>query len=452
MTEPMTITPTRTPLGEAVTLYTLQTRRFKTARLTLSFTFPADEQGAMENTLLFGVLRRGTEAYPGLSAINRRLDELYGTTLTVRNYLHGDRQVLGLTAEFLEQDFLAISDRGHMDLLAHVAEVMAQLLLHPLTDPDGCLRRRAVAQEKEFLCDTLRAERNDPRGYAVNRLRHFMCAGEPYGIHLGGTVEGVSAITPEALTSRWRAWMRRAACTVFYVGRTSHDQVAAAWQTAFDGWHPILVPTPPTIPHPCPAAPRAVEESLPVGQGRLCMGWASGVVACPSPTDGCPDDYAAMLILCELMGGMQDAMLFRYVREELGLCYECESSYDPSKGILTATCGIRSDRRDETEAAIRHVWENLKTGRLTDEDVTAAILSMTSGYHQMPDAPASLEAYWFGGVLAGVDEPPATMLARLSRVSTADVVRVANRLTLDTVYFLQGTRLDEYDEGEEDDL
>lgn len=439
MTKPITHSRGRR-LGEAVTLYTLATDRFKSARLTLTLLFPATEADAMPNTLLFGVLRRGSTDYPDLSAINRRLDELYGTALTVRNYLHGDCQVLSLTAEFLENRFLEPADRGQMDLLTRVMEVMAQILLHPLTDSDGSIRARAVEQEKISLSDVLRAERNDPRAYAVNRLRRLMCAGQPYGIHIGGEVPSVMALPPEAVTARFEDWMRRMNCLVHYVGRATEDEVAAAWQHAFGSWHPAPRPCPPTLPHPWPTAPRAVEESLPIGQGRLCMGWAVGITACAAPTDGTPDEYAAMLVFNEWLGVMQDAGLFRYVREELGLCYECESGYDATKGILTVTCGIRSDRRAAAEIAIRRVMDDVREGRLTDGEVTAAVASLVSSYRQIPDAAASLEAYWLGGVLLGLDEPPEAMIARVQAVTVADVRRVAQRAVLDTVYFLRGTQ------------
>lgn len=440
-------------LGQGIDLYALHTDRFKSARLTVSLLFPATEADAMPNTLLFGVLRRGSTDYPDLSSINRRLDELYGTTLTVRNYLQGDTQVLGLTAELLENRFLEPADRGRLDLLTQVMQVMAQILRHPLTTPEGGLRPKAVEQEKISLCDVLRAERNDPCAYAVNRFRHLMCAGEPYGIHLGGDETRVATVTPAALTARLEEWTRHMTCIVHYVGRASADEVAAAWRGAFADWQPAPVLCPPTAPHPLPSATRDVEETLFIEQGRLCMGWACGITAGPRPTDGTPDDYAAMLVCNEWLGVMQDAGLFRYVREELGLCYECESSFDSTKGILAVTCGIRPDGRLAAETAIRRVVADLQTGRVTEDDVAAAVTSLVSGYRQISDAPASLESFWMGGVLLGLQDTPETMIERVQAVRAADIVRVANRLVLDTVYFLKGTRpLSDAEEADDSDV
>ena len=97
---------TTIPLNPAVTLRHTHDTRFKTARLSLFTVMPAHAEKSPLTTLLFGILRRGSEQYPRLALINRRLDELYGTTLTIRNYLHGDNHVVCYTAEMAEQAFL----------------------------------------------------------------------------------------------------------------------------------------------------------------------------------------------------------------------------------------------------------------------------------------------------------------------------------------------------------
>ncbi len=440
MSQTPIIRPLCRGLGDHVTLYTLPTERFKTARLTVSLQLPATEADAMPNKLLFSVLRRGSEAYPALSAVNRRLDELYGTTLGVSDYLHGHFQTFEMTAEFLEDRFLPSPDRDTLALLPRVMELMAQILCHPLTEPDGCLRRGVVDQEKAYLCDQLRAERNDPRTYAAERLRCIMAEGHPYGISTVGDEASIMAMTAETLTAHFRDWTHRMTCRVFYTGSASPETVAAAWQKAFAGWRPTPVSGAAIIPHPYPTSVRRVEESLSVEQGRLCMGWASGVIECETPPGGTPDDYAALLVLNELLGVMQDARLFGYVREELGLCYECESRCNFTNGILSVTCGIRSDRRAEAEAAILHVVDDLKRGHVAEEELTAAIASLVNAYRRVADDPASLEEYWIDEAVFGTHNAPETMMARVQAVTVADVVRAANRLALDTVYFLRGTR------------
>lgn len=266
---------TSVALSPAATLRHTRDHRFKTARLSLFTVLPADREKSPLTTLLFGILRRGSEHYPRLSLLNRRLDELYGTTLTIRNYLHGDAHVVCYTAEMPEQDFLP-HDHADMDILGGVMDLLSDMILHPLRQENQLLRADAVEKEKQSLCDSIRSLRNDTRAYAGTRLREIMCAGEPYGLSIGGTVEQVMAVTPAEITAHHREMLTCTRMEVFYTGRASAETVATAWREAFGRWHPACLPTPAFTLHIPPAIPRVVQEDMAVSQGKLCMSWSCG--------------------------------------------------------------------------------------------------------------------------------------------------------------------------------
>ena len=442
------VLPQHLRLGEAVTLHCIPTDRFKTARLTVYTVAPADSKSSPLSTLMYGVLRRGSEAYPRLALLNRRLDELYGTTLTIRNYLHGDSQIISLTAEMLEDEFLPAADRGKIDILGGAMELLAQILLHPLTDEAGLLRAEAVEKEKQALCDSIRADRNDTRSYAGNRLRSLMCEGEPYGLSLSGSVEMIEGLNAADVTDHWKRFISNTHCEVFYVGRASEDTVRRHWERAFGAWKPTPIDMPSTTLHTAPATVRRVDEDMPVAQGKLCMGWAGGFTAC-TPMSG--REYAALLVFNELFGVMQTSRLFRRVRSELGLCYYCESALDMTKGILWVSCGIRPDRRAEAEEAIAVEIRAMQAGEVSEDDVACAKASLENTYRQISDSPCSMEAFWFGRTMDGLTDTPEEVMAHIGTVTAEDVVAAARRFMPDTVYFLNGTRPDAPDAEEDDD-
>ena len=431
-------------LSPAITLHYTHTERFKTARLSLFAVMPADREDSPLTTLLFGILRRGSEGYPNLAQLNRRLDELYGTTLTIRNYLHGDSHVVSYAAEMLESRFLP-PHHGDMDLLCGVTELLADMILRPLRDPDGGLRADAVEKEKQSLIDSLRSLRNDTRAYAATRLREIMCEGEPYGISIGGTVEQVSGITPADVTAHYESLMKEIRLEIFYTGRASLEEVESAWKGAFGDFRPACVGATETTLHPIPPSPRFEEEDMAVSQGKLCLSWACGE---NFSTVGDPRALAAYAVCNELFGVMQNSLLFRHVREELGLCYYCDSALDMTKGILWVSCGIRSDRREEAEAAIHTRFSALQEGRITAEDVELAKLSLLNSYRQMEDSQNSMEAFAFGRLMNGTAETPEEEMAYIDAVTVSDVVEAAKTFAPDTVFFLRGTQAD--DQGEEE--
>ena len=438
--------PVRIPLSDAVTLYAIQTNRFKTARLSIFTMTPADEHESPLGTLLFGILRRGSEKYPRLSLINRRLDDLYGTTLTLRNFLRGNDHVLSFTAEMLSDAYALKGD--HPNILDGTMELMAEMLLSPVKDQEGMLRAETVTAEKRAMIDGIRAEINDTRTYASTRLRQIMCEGEPFGLSLSGSIPELEAVTPETVTGLFERRLATACWEVYYVGSEDPERVAQTFKKAFGNFDPISLDLSDNSSHLPPAAPRRVEESFPVCQGKLCMAWSSGLTDETPVTDGC-DDYAAAVVLCELLGIMQSSLLFRRVREELGLCYYCDAAFEGKKGILSVASGIHPKNREAAEQAILSVFSSVQKGELSPEDLRLAKISLENSYRQLPDSPAAMESYWFWHDRQRMT-PPADHLARFLTVTLEDVVRVANKFVLDTVYFLNATKAGE--EVDEDDV
>lgn len=432
-------------VSPAVTLHHTHDTRFKTARLSLFTVMPARRDESPLTTLLFGILRRGSESYPRLSLLNRRLDELYGTTLTIRNYLHGDAHVVCYTAEMPERDFLP-DDRDGMDILRGIMELLADMILRPLRDANGGLRAEAVEKEKQSLVDSLRSLKNDTRAYAGNRLRELMCEGEPYGLPIGGTVEQVEAITPAMVTAHHTSLLNRTRMEVFYTGRSLPEEVCRAWNHAFDGWNPEACSVVRNIHHIPPESPRFVSEDMAVSQGKLCMGWSCGEDYRTLQND--PNTLAAYAVCNELFGVMQSSLLFRHVREELGLCYFCDSALDMTKGILWVSCGIRPDHKDEAEGEICRQLADMQEGRITPADVELAKTSLLSHYRQIRDSQSSMEVFAFGSLMNGTTASPEEEMEYIRSVTPSNVIRAARTFQLDTVFFLNGTLWTE--DGEED--
>lgn len=430
---PTVQSPVTAALGGGLTLRVIPTTRFKTARLSVHTVIQADRELSPKMTMMFRLLTRGTEKYPAMRLINRRLDELYGTVLTVRNLHSGDSHILSFTAEVMEEAFLPAADRD-MDLLGGTLEVLSQIMLYPLLDPDGVFRRDIVEQEKESLASDIRDEKSQPRTYSENRFRAEIYPDEPCGASLYGECAQVTSFTAEEMTEVYRNWISSAHFEVFYVGRTPAETVAAKWCAAFGNWAPAHAPLPVTVMHRAPAAVRRIDEERTLSQGKLCMSWT-----CDVSRESDPAAVGAAVLFNELLGAMQGSLLFRRVREELGLCYDCDSAYYPEKGVLAVFCGVRPENRAAAEDAINACVRRIAEGGVTDEDIAAARTSFISARRQVTDSPTAMEGYWFTRLLSGREVDMTDPEARNRAVLEADraaVAAAAARFVPDTVYWL----------------
>lgn len=437
------MTPNVISVGKGMTLWQCQTKKFKSEMLSLSFVLPIERESAYLTSLLFSVLLRGTQSYPTVSAMNRRLDYLYGTELSVRNFYRGDCRILGLSANLLGGCYLF--DGNSEELLSDVLAMMREIFFFPALDENGLLNPRYVESEKELQCDTIRAQKNNPHAYASDRCRALMYENEPSGTPIYGTEAQVQAVTPALLTAHWKKLCTLLRPCFFYVGAQEGKVVARVIERVFgDLSFPKGVSSEAFFAgRPEKREPRRFEESLPVSQGHLVIGLRTEAKV----TNG--DDFYAMTLCNEILGASPVSKLFVNVREKKSLCYSCSSAYNIYKGGLLISCGLENDRREEAEEEILRQIEALRKGDFDEEEWQSAKKSLENAYRQLEDSPAAIESYYFGRFLAGVRDSLMECRRRLAEVTREQVICAANGLYTDTVFFLKPTKTGEECDDEE---
>ncbi len=430
-----TSAPTR-----GVRLSHIRTDRFKTGVLTLTLLLPLTGENLILNTVLPGVLRRGTIRYPSMADLNRRLDELYASCVEIRTSRIGKNLALIFTAEILDESYAIDKD----PILDGVAEVMSQMLLCPKLC-DGRFDPAAVEQEKRFERDSLRATVNNTRAYASIRLSELMFREDKNALTLKEREAALETVTAEKLTEYYRRVVATAPMDVFYVGTLSEESITETVQKYF-GDRPVG-------DSPALWLPRAEEsagylcltEPMPVSQGKLAMGFRTGAAA-----DGKSRDSYVALMLNELFGGSPASKLFLNVRERMSLCYYCSSSYSPYTGIMTVSCGIENGNRALAEEAILTQLEDIRAGKISDAELHAARVSLENAYRTIYDNPFDLQSFYGNRALFGISETVEDCLARLLSVTRQEVAELAKKVVCDTVFFIEATN-DDHDGEEGDD-
>lgn len=432
--------PQKITLCDGVDLRVITTDSFKTSRLGVYFILPADKNNAPVYTLLRGVLMRGCEKYPSLERLNIALDELYGTTMTMRNFLDGDRQVISFNCEMLDARYAEFDGDENIDILEGTVDVLRQLLLFPVLE-NGTFRRDVTEMEKEYQCDLIRDDISDTASYAKEAFRRAICRGEGYGVSLLGNVDYVQSITAERIFEGWQSLICSAAVEMFYVGSESSERVGSILRSAFADT-PVFLPRQSnriaSAIHVGKEKTNFVSEDKPVSQAKLIMGWRY-------EGDTSLDKYCAAMVLCELLGVMQSSLLYVNIRERLGLCYHCAAALEPSKWILSVFCGIDPRNRRLAACEILRIFKEIQDGTLSEDVLRLAKLSLENYLRQLPDSAGAMEGFYLARALEGGEREnltPDGFLTMINRVTREDVISSARAFLLDTVYFLNATESD----------
>lgn len=428
-------------VGSAGSLRVFSTDRFKSSLLSVSSAMPITPRSACLAPLLLSVLRRGTEKYPTLADINRHLDYLWGTGFSIRSFYRGNCQILGFSAELLDPSYLPA---GAEDLTDAALALLEQILFFPALDADGLLSEKYVESEKELQIDAIRAAKNNPRGYAMERCRSILYDGEACGIPQYGTEEETASVTREELTAFWREWVARWTPDCFYVGPADPEELRLLLERRLGA---RIAPVRNSLPAILgkKAAGRGIrcEESLSVSQSHLVMG-----LRCEAGLND--SGYYAHAVMNELLGASPVSRLFVHVRERLSLCYSCASLYNPFMGTLLITCGIRAENREQAEREILKQIEQIANGAFSDGELEAAKKSLDHAYAQLHDSPGGLENFFYGRALAQNTASPEDCREGFARVTAKEVAHAAKELALDVTFFLEGTLIGEEGEDEDD--
>lgn len=412
-----------------LTLKVIKTDKFKCERISINFENKIDRRKMPLSLLAFSILKRGTEKYATLKELNKKLDELYATIISTNVQRLGKNYLLGFSAEMLGSEYV---DKN-TDILRESLEIIHEMLYRPLL-MDGFFLDKFVESEKDNMIDAINARINNPRAYALGRCVETMYKDDEFSIEQLGNVDMVRSFTKEEATNEYRTIISSCPITVFYIGSRDIDSIKDLITDIFNDDHSATairedndvdfsIDTKRT---------KYVTENMDISQGKLVLGFKSGINLTSTK------DFYAMLVFNEIFGGSPISKLFLNVRERLGLCYYCSSSYSVIKGAVIVSCGVEPSDKKKAQDEILKQFKDIKKGKISKEEFSSAIKSLLNGYSETYDYPSRIESFYELRSAYYINDTVDDCKRKLLDISIEDVIRVANNIKLDTVYFLYG--------------
>ena len=399
--------------------------RFNTTSVSFNFYLPMKKETVAANALLPFILTSCSKDYPSFSALNLKLNKLYGARLDSSCEKYGDCQLLRMTISVIDDKFSFDSD----SLVKEASELLLNLVFNPSVEENAFLEDD-VAREKRKAVEHIKGEIAEKRIYARNRLISEMFAGTPYGIPKCGTVDDVLAVTPKVLYKAWQNMLETAFVRVHVVGATVPQGLFEDIKLKFEtvNRHDI------TDCKACkPATPvkkvKTVFEKMDVKQGKIVMGFSSDMF-------GDDDLSLPLLVMCDIFGGGPYSRLFTNVREKLSLCYYCAASSVRYKGLLMVDSGVEVENADKAIDEILNQLEIMKNGEFTDSEFDSSIKSICDSLNTYYDSQGALDLWYALKVNNPNLYSPEDIIEKIKQITKEDVIFAARGVNLHTVYKL----------------
>ncbi|MCU6707166.1 insulinase family protein [Paenibacillus sp. J5C_2022] len=409
----------------AIRLHVLPTKRFKTFAISLFAGVPLQEDTVTPVALIPFVLRRGTASTPETIQFREKLDDLYGAGFGFDVFKRGESQILQFRMDVINDRFVSTDT----SLLASSIAFLGDVISNPLLD-NGAFRSSYIEAEKTTLRKRLEAIVNDKIRYAAERCMEEMCAGEPYRLHPLGQRGDIEAITPSSLYKQYRDWTEQAALDLYVVGDTTLEEVQSLVARHFklSNRQPAAYGIP-HVMHDVQQVKQVVDQ-MDISQGKLNMGLRTNI--------GYSDPlYPAALMYNGILGGFPHSKLFINVREKASLAYYASSRLDGHKGLCTIQSGIEFANYGRAVEIIKEQLQSMRDGKLSELEMNQTKAMISNHLREMQDSAYEMLAYDFNGVLTGNFRSADELLQGIEAVTPKDIMEVASRVQLDTIYFLR---------------
>jgi predicted Zn-dependent peptidase len=408
-------------------LFYSPTDKFKTTTLRIFLKGGLADRVEEEAVLPF-MLKRGSERYPTLKDISRRLEELYGAALSLDVAKIGEMQILVVSMDVVNPRFL----KGSPPLLLDAVETLNDVLLRPILE-DGVFPEQRFQQEKTNLARYVKSVIDDKGTYTHLRLLKEMFGGEAFGNYEWGEIGKVEALDGGEVFRCYRRLFDEAPIDVYVVGSLSEEEERRLPD--------VLLPKERKNSEDGPAAAgghrtsnqEIVVEEQPLEQSKFEMGFRVNL-DCSERT------FYALLLYNAILGGGSFSKLFKKVREEDSMAYYISSSFEKLKGFMYVAAGIDGRNFETATARVRRCMDEMAAAEITDEEFDCARKSIINSLNSISDNPGQTIEFDLVSRTAGRRTNIREIAEIIQGITKAQVGEAASQILPGKTFFLKGNR------------
>lgn len=409
-----------------IKIHEIQTDKFKTNLLAVFLSMPITKENVTKNSLLLAVLRRGSKNMPTQAQISQEMEEMYGASFDCGLDKTGDNHILKFYLEAINDNFLPQTDEN---MLKTSIEKLLEIIFNPLVENEA-FKEEYVKQEKENVKRIIEGKPDNKARYAFDRCIEEMYKDQPYGLYKYGYIEDLENITAQELYNYYMQMISECKIDIFVSGDINEatsiveqNEDIQKLQEREPNYKVNRVESKEEVKE------KEVIEEMDVTQGKLTIGLDLHL-------DNEEQKYDAMLYNA-ILGGTANSKMFQEVREKASLAYTAGSSYVRYKSNIFIKCGIEIKNYEKAMEIIRKQLEDMKNGVFTDEDIENAKKGIISGIKAIDDEQDTEITYFFGQELTDLKTSLDEYMEKIQNVTKEDIIKVANAVTVNTVYFLR---------------
>lgn len=406
-------------------IHTIKTDRFKTIHMEIIFRKNIVKEELVNYAFLVDMLMESSKNYPKRKDVITKLEELYklvvyGTTVKTGNVLSSN-----FMADFIDPKF--IDDDTYLE---NVIKFIFEMMASPnATNEEFDLKEFNFVKER--LKREIKSIDENPFKSSMRKAIEAMDAMSVTAYPLMGSVEELEGITPGSLYKYYKKLFKDNTCDIFIIGNVDSDNIVSLIQKYFKHRYINTNKLVLRVDNKFKKKVTTKEDVSENLQANLVMIYNIGEL--PEV-----ERHVTMQVFNYIFGsGGLTSKLYKKIREENSLCYNISTLYLKYDELLAIHISLDTTNVKKAISMVKKCLKEMQNGEFLDSDLEDAKKSISLALDLTNDNNSSLlNNYVFHEFdnLPLIDERKKS----LAKLTKEDVVNVAKKLKLNTIYVLKG--------------
>ena len=405
-------------------LHMIKTNRFKTVNIRIAFREKAKKETITIRNMLGDAISYSTKDYRTAREVNIACQDLYSLYFGYKSYLIGNYNVLAFEASFLSPKY---TEDG---MFEKSIKFISDFIFKPNTE-NNKFDIDSFKILKSFNQKDLEALKEDSRTYSTYRMLENMDSTSPISYRRCGYLEDLEDINETNLYDYYNYVLNNDIIDIFVLGDIDFLQTEklvsdnfkfnSKWYDNKDAqikWESN------------PKKIKQVVEEDDNTQSKLNIG-------CKLVNLTDYERKYPLTLYNIILGSGTDCKFFKDIREKHSLAYYIYSYCNKPSNLMIISSGINYDDMNKVVDLVKEKMDEMISGDFNIEDIDKAKTIFNASLEEMKEsAGALLEAYYALSFL-DVDDIE-TRKEKMKKVTKEEIIEVAKKVKIDTVYMLGG--------------
>ena len=404
-------------------LHVIKTNRFKTVFYSINIRFEDNKDSEIYTSLISRMLIQTSSKFNSLREINTYCASIYDPSYNIRVLDSGSENILRLTSSFANEKY---TEKG---MLLKNLEFLTSFIFEPKI-VDGGFDKEMFDIQKEKLLEYYKSMKDNPKEYAKGRLAEEMQIKKYKVLKLDDLISGISNLSEVELYNFYQSIMSKGCLDIFICGDVDEKEVKEIFSKLikFKGTHKKINHL--VKQHDFKDMPKIVVDKTNNTQSNLIIGFK---------LDNLSDferNYVFVLYSWILGGGMS-SLLSQTVREKYSLCYYIYAVRQNLFETMKIYAGIDGVNFEKTCNLIQDELENMENGNFSLELFEGVKEIYYNSLIRIEDSQDDLVASYASEIFINNDSI-SDRKKNMSKVTKEDVMNLAKKVHVDTIYLLKG--------------